>query len=216
MGALHNELRRGAFSKAVKAAVGDSKGPGGLERYSETLQPVLNLWDRADFSFLRDELLFAQLLAQGGVVAEFSSIAISNASAKSLVIVTDVFFGATAANDCNLYLLLRTSLATLTEQANGPIARDTRAASKLIPASPVQFLSPRLHLGSDPALFSAAGNTIIERNIPTAGLVLGKMFSPPYVLAPGMALLVENAVVNQSLRALFIGYVRAALPGELE
>lgn len=58
MGQGHNELRRGEFSRAIKALVGDSDSESGLERFGETLQPIIDLWNLPEMHLLRGERLF--------------------------------------------------------------------------------------------------------------------------------------------------------------
>lgn len=58
MGALHNELNRGSFSKAIKNALGVKEGESGVERFGETLTPTLDIFRLPEWKYLRSEHWF--------------------------------------------------------------------------------------------------------------------------------------------------------------
>lgn len=60
MGLIHNELRKGTLSRALKSILGDDQGEGGIERYGETLTPVIDLWSptQSEWALPRSERRF--------------------------------------------------------------------------------------------------------------------------------------------------------------
>lgn len=60
MGQIHNELRKGTLSRALKSLVGDDQAEGGLERYGETLTPTIDLWSptQSEWALPRGERRF--------------------------------------------------------------------------------------------------------------------------------------------------------------
>lgn len=55
MGSQHNELLQSDLGIAIKAIIGDKEHDSALERWGETLQPVLNPWERLEWELLRRE-----------------------------------------------------------------------------------------------------------------------------------------------------------------
>ena len=88
MSRLHNALTRGAISDALKRAVGDTRSQGGVERYSETLEPVLDLWSRPEWAILRDEILWGGASTQAAVAGELSFVAVINPLGSGMLTVS--------------------------------------------------------------------------------------------------------------------------------
>jgi len=79
VGGLHNALTRGDLTKALKAILGDMKGDGGLERYGETLQPVVNPWELPENRLPRGEATLSRAVAvAAGAAGTFAGAALIN------------------------------------------------------------------------------------------------------------------------------------------
>lgn len=84
---IHNVLRRSSYSAAFSKAVGDTR-EGGVERYSETLQGVLDLWGRPEFALLRGENLWSGFQSVGaGGAGTFARLGIFNPAGSGLLVV---------------------------------------------------------------------------------------------------------------------------------
>lgn len=60
MGLIHNELRKGTLSRALKVILGADESEGGIERYGETLTPVVDIFSptQSEWSLPRGERRF--------------------------------------------------------------------------------------------------------------------------------------------------------------
>lgn len=208
MGLIHNALRRGGFSAALSRALGDSKGEGGLERYGETLQAVLDLWRQPEWSFLRREWLWAErFTVTAGGAGEESILAILNPTASNLLVTIDAAVNFTAA--MRLFAMYMTSAqvtGTLT-QGNPPQNRDLRfQRDPTIAGSnpPVEVWS-----GADPTF---PFNTIVDQAVAAGGLF---QICVPTILRPGTAFALQGETAATAIEGVIAGKVRAALPGEL-
>lgn len=83
---LHNALNRGPWSAALQNALGVTRGEGGLERYGETLEAVIDLWRLPEWRYLRRERQ-AMMRTTEGVGAGRSRLGIQNATTTDLVVV---------------------------------------------------------------------------------------------------------------------------------
>lgn len=211
MAPIHNALKRSPIADGVKKAIGQHKqGEGGLERWGETLTPIVNPWGMPEWAALRGEQLAAIGSFQAAVAAEFSGIALMNpADSKTIVVVEAVSFNATAAAQAWLEITVDTALAgTFTVVTNPAAARDRRfkGLSGLTRAT--------FRQGSDPG--NTFGARVEVQNYPAVGAA----FSPfqtalPVILRPGDDLSVIIQTVNI---AAFINWAwreRQAFPGEL-
>lgn len=211
MGAIHNMISRGNWSAAIKKALGVTKSEGGIERFGETLTPVIDLWRRPEFQFLRDETLWGKFAQQAAVVAEFAVIAIANpANSGRLVVVERVSArNLVATASVNLAPTTQAAVAATLTFAN-TVVRDTRSAK----GGPQTLAVPEFWFGSDPASLIAGGFTLERINSPTAE-VSPLTVALPYIIPPGFALIAEGGAVNQGIEASWAGYVRVLFPGEL-
>lgn len=214
MGQVHNELTRGLFSAALTAALGVAKGRGGLERFGETLQPTVNLWERPEWAFLRQEQLWAVRQLQGAVAGELSHVAIANPVDSNIISVITALEirGPVAAAVLNLSLFYRgtwTSSAargTMALQAALPRSTDTRV-------QPSGVVRTEVWSGSDVASQGGA-QTIDFASVITGNQWLA-MMAPPIVLLPDSAVIFINTTANQELGVRARGYERTILNGEL-
>lgn len=211
MAELHNQLYRGNWSEALKRALGASKSQGGIERYGETLTPVLDLWSLPEWCYLRSEWLWARRTVLGATAAENSGVAIVNPTGSNLLVMVDTAsaFNATANGSVVLGPTTEAVVAATYTQA-GVTHRDTRNYRGVNPDLPrVQFWS-----GSNIGTILTTSELMDQINSPTTSYS-SFTCGVPYVLKPGFALVAEGAAVNQSIGVNYAGRARAALPGEL-
>ncbi|MGH8566961.1 MAG: hypothetical protein ACREXU_02840 [Gammaproteobacteria bacterium] len=72
MAQLHNELHRaGRIQEAFKLILGVEESDSGVERFSETLQPILDIWSRPEWAALRGE---RRLLAAGDQAGDGTNV----------------------------------------------------------------------------------------------------------------------------------------------
>lgn len=212
MGQQHNELRNGVFSRALTKAVGDTRH-GGVERYGETLQPVIDLWSRPEFEKLRGEHLVAFRTFQSAVALEFGGIALTNPIGSGAILTieavhfrTDTATGASA--------LLETGPTTLI------------SGTYLISAVPGARRDRRF----EPGAFGLPGAAVLlqgsdltntfgiqhEQNANQGANVPATEFmTPPFVIKPGDGIWVIEQTVNQTLHVTWKYRERTAFPGEL-
>lgn len=215
MAQLHNALTRGNLSEALKGILGATKSEGGIERYGETLTPIVNLWERPEFGQLRDEYPFGFHIAFGAVAAEFSAIGIgcplSVGNQSYLVVVEDAVCGiGTAGGGWELRTALRATVAA-TLLNGGSYSRDMRS-TQLVPASTLGATPAEGWSGSDPAQIAGV---VVDRGLSNTVFELIRPTSLPWILTPGRVIVFNGDVVNQSMRATFKGYIRVANRGEL-
>ena len=74
MGQQHNELNRAVeIDHAVRVIVSETDSESKVERFSETLTPILDIWSRPEWAFLRNEVLFSVGPQTSAAVAAQSS-----------------------------------------------------------------------------------------------------------------------------------------------
>lgn len=207
MGAIHNELRRTPLSYALTRAVGDSQGAGGLERYGETLTPVLDLFSQPEWAYLRKEWLCTLIMTQTAVAAEYSIGGLANPAGSGLIVVVDAasFYSSGANLSGSLNRVTEAAaLATLVAYGRGT-SRDTR--SPTLPGMAYGVY------GTDAGTVGAQ----MESALSVAGSQIGKFASAlPFILSPGQALLAQVGTVNITAQFMFRYRERKAFPGELE
>jgi hypothetical protein len=218
MADIHNALTRGSFSNALKSLLGATKDPGGIERYGETLTPVIDLWRRPEASFLRQEYLFTLHLALGAVAGELNAIAVccpNQTQGQSMLVVVTGIVGAAGiaavGQGFTVNQALRSTIAGTLASGGFCPAADARLQPNpavVQGATPAEAFS-----GSDPATIGV----IIDRVAFSAAeaLVVRSANVAPQILTPGRGIVVQGDVANQSLRATFTGYVWVAKRGEL-
>lgn len=209
-GGVHNALSRGAIPSALARAVGDMEGASGLERYGETLTPILDLWQQPEWCHLRRELLMSDDVSQGAVAGEFGMVALVNPAASGVIAIVERVTAWSSLQQ--FFSLFRDQAATVT----GTLAliergqpRDSRDGFGLASNGRIQLYS-----GSDPGLF---GSRLDRMSTPSGGGNFGEFkCGLPAVVTPGWALIVACTTVNIALEANFGWRERTAYPGELE
>lgn len=207
---IHNALKRSVVADAVKKAIGQHKqGEGGLERWSETLQPIVNPWGMPEWAALRAEQLAAVGAFQAAVAAEFSGHALMNpAGSNTIVVVEAVSFIGTTTVQAWLELTVDTAIAaTYTVVTNPSAARDRRfkGISGLTRAT--------FRQGSDAS--NTFGARLEVQNFTAAGLASSFVNSLPVILRPGDDLVVMLQTVNIGAFVNWAWRERQAFPGEL-
>jgi len=202
MGQTHNELRRGDLSRALKNLLADSRG-GGLERYGETLTPVIDMWSRPEFALLRGEALFGEIEPVPAVVGELgmAGIVVPAASGMLAVVFAAVRSGSAAAWQFGL----ATEVAVLATLTVGPQVQNVDGRRGPIAVNPAT--------GSDPAsIYTTVA--AYQLNTPAAS-DQDRVFAGPLIVRPGQAAIVLGTTANTAGTCQFSGYVRRAYPTEL-
>lgn len=201
MGKLHNELRRGPWSAAVTAALGDTR-EGGVERFSESLQPVMNIWDLPEWAILRREQLIYLHGFAPAVVGELSCVTFSNPDPNMILVITDIL------------------ISGVLQVIIGYDARPPGAAE-----SPLKdFKDHRVRAGTAAAR-RPVSQVFTDSNVATAltgpffrftGGVAGSnlLRGPWVVLGDSLSLIVEHGTANNALVVTAFGYERQLLPSE--
>lgn len=207
MAQIHNALTRGPWTKALKAALGDSRSEGGVERFGETLDPIIDLWSRPEWAYLLDDVLWSRLVGQVAVVGEFSFCAVANPSTSNRIItVTAAVAGSSSAGTFVTLGVNTRDTVSLTATQAVTLARDFRTPGGDL------LTVPEFWFGSDVA--NLVANQLDQLSFPTnvyAPFLLGV----PYILVPGRALIATTSGTNQAITAGFAGFSRRAFRGEL-
>lgn len=206
MGQLHNELRRGPWSKAATAALGDTR-VGGIERLSEDLQAGIDLWSQPEWAFLRDEWLCAGRNTQAAVAAQFSSVGLTPAlvTGQRVFVVESVRCRVVTAGNVFIGLDAQPSGATTAAQLR--FVRDNRA----------QLKGPNVPtLGVFARVAAATGLTGGLEEFFHPGGSQDVVVAGPWILfSGGQSLIVENQTVNDAIFASFHWRERAAFRAEI-
>jgi len=206
---LHNALKRSPIADGIKKAIGQHKqGEGGLERWSETLQPIVNAWGMPEWAALRGEQLCAVRSLQAAVAAEYSGIALMNPlGSNTIVVVEAVNFAMGATAQALLEVVVDTVIAaTYTVVTNPGCARDRRFKG-------VSGLSrATFRQGTD---LTQTFGAQLERENFTAANPLIPFIALPVILRPGDDLVVIGQSVNLTLDVNWVWRERQAFPGEL-
>lgn len=211
MANVHNALTRGPWSFALKAILGATKADGGIERYGETLQGVIDLWSRPEWQFLVEDSLFGVDTTQVAVVAENSIIAIVNPDESQALIVLERIKarGFSAGTRLELRYATQVGIAATLVDVGSPLGRDSRnSIAGGVPIRPVR--AARIFVGSDPAFGGVVQDALIS-----VGANDFQEFIAPWVIRPGTAMAVVNQTINTSLEVVYAGRVVQAQPGEL-
>lgn len=212
MADIHNALKRSPIADGIKKAIGQHKqGEGGLERWSETLQPIVNPWGMPEWAALRGEQLLGVRTFQAAVAAEFSAIALMNPlGSNTIVVVESVSVGSGTLHTTFLEVVVDTTISgTLLVVTNPTCARDRRFKG-LSGLSRATFRQ-----GSD--LSNTFGAQLEQQTaVSTAASPLAAYQTAlPLILRPGDDALVISQTVNIQLSVCWGWRERQAFPGEL-
>lgn len=210
MSQVHNALFRGELSASMTRAVGDMRGDSaGLERYGETLTPVIDLWHRPEWEYLRKERLcaYSRTVAAGGA-GTTSGIALANPANSGLIVVCEAINIRGASGTATGLYSAPDSTADLGNSSQG-FVRDNRVeGGGTIRASQAVIRYSNTPVGLP------ANHDILEQ-VEQLDVAYRALIAPPCIVAPGRMLAVYNITTAVFLGAVFKWRERIALPGEL-
>jgi len=190
---VHNALHRGDVAAALKNALGVTDPEDGLERFSETLQPVLDLWELPEWAILlRRRLWTAYGSVAAGGAGTVTQIALGTAQTDTLTVIERVF--------CDVAALatLLTGLSGFGTGLGGTM-RDGRMQGILAQTS------------------SFTKNSAVVRSITAGGarLSAGEWTPGPWIVRGSVRqLLVEADALNTAMLVTAMGYEYNILPTE--
>lgn len=198
---VHNALHRATdLLRGIRRAVGlDSGEDPGVERISETLQPILDMWGRPEFSVLRGEGLFARdysVAAGAGVRAKLQIF--NPAGSKRLVMIDEVYATANTAGYISFWL----HNGNLTTLGNNLSRRDTRFPTATMVARSYTEATAGNPSGTHMLRYGVLADQ--GARIPVA-----------WVLPQGWGLTITHLTDNVTLYVSWIGRERVMMPGEL-
>lgn len=208
MSQVHNEISRATdILRGLKLAVGLDKGEAGIERLGETLTPILNVYELAEWAFLRGEWLGVGRLALGaGGAGVRSLIQLKNpATSKRLVTVHGASAGSATTAITPTLFRFDTDLTTLGTTIQ---PRDTRLPTS---ALLTQVRSQNVAL---PGAAVNIGRLIMEV-LEAAAAHAHWPREWPLVIAPGHGFMIGPEADNQGISAMWVFSERELLPGEL-
>lgn len=207
MGTVHNELPRDFLGKALKNALGVNDAESVIERFSETLQPTINLFERPEWSILRGELLWVVTPSQAGVAAEFQQVGIRNPTGSGkLVVVEKIFAANTTMNNKVVQVRGRAQAAVTSSGAvTNRDLRHTKTAS---------FQDGLTTLGITNSAAAAVGTQLHGFMIGTNS-EYGGPWELNVIVPPGFELFIGTTTVNIATSFCIVGRERSAFPEEL-
>lgn len=176
------------------------RGGGGLERFGETLTPVIDLWSLPEWSYLRAETL-GQVMRVAASGANNSAVALANPlTSRSLVVIEEITIIPTAQLTIDLYSATDATTALPSSQAT--FRRDERQAND---DGTSQFLTARSvcrYADGTIAAIPPDWNVVLERVVcPATG---GRaIVSVPRILAPGRMFVVYHPTAANALTVNF-------------
>jgi len=209
---IHNQLQRSPIADAVKRAIGQHRqGEGGLERWGETLTPIVNPWGMPEWAALRAEQLCAVRTFVGAVAAEFAAVALMNPLGSNTIIVVEaVSFISSGAARAFLEVVADSVISgTLGTLTNPSCARDRRFKG-LTGLSRATFRQ-----GTDPTNTFGAQLEDTTQTGTVAAPATSFVTCLPVILRPGDDLLCIQQTVNLTLTVNWGWRERQAFPGEL-
>lgn len=206
---VHNQLTRGPWTSALKAALGDSRNEGGIERFGETMQPVVDLWRLPEWAFLRDEVLAAgQFIVTSAAGTLSEALLLNPTDSNVMAVITKIHLALTSAGAQLFYRRLNqgTLPAGFVATATGPV--DFRNA-QLIAAQATRCIVAQA------ANAAADGGIAFDAISLTVNLVHED--TEPIILGPGSGLVINvSAVGVNTMVGGFRWRERQLFGGELE
>jgi len=198
----HNAIQyRPTYGTAIGTLIGAPESE--VSRISETITPILNLEEIPEAAFLFGVRLCAGSVTVGAVAGEFGYAGLVNFATSGLIVIVEkMSFDVSAVVIADLLQNTEAALvATLLTTARGQV-RDRRWPS---------ILSQTLmHSGTDPS--SSLGGIVEQRRSPGNASVDFTAF--PFVLPPGVGLVVVDTTVNAGFTVNMVWRERRMLPGE--
>lgn len=190
MAKLHNELRKTPLGRGLKDVLGVSaQGEGGLERYGETMTPIINVWGSPEFARPRGEQLAGVAASANAIAAEFGYVGVQNpggAGASALIVIEAAEVHG-APQNFTLQVLTDAEVTAAGVVAQTTVSRDTRwgAVARL-----------RAFTGTHTAVLGLTLERIFGSSSETRSFSTGL----PFVLSPGFAL----AIVCETALTAFL------------
>jgi len=205
---VHNQISRGDLTQATTRALGVTREAGGIERYSETLTPVMNPWGMPEWAYLRGEALCGFLRVAPLLAAEFGVVGIGVPAGSNLIVVVEAAgFGGSAAMSAELQFMSDAVLSGTAATATAGVTRDRRAGGP-------SFISRALvRFGTDPA--ANIGSPVDRATMGANASIAQFGVALPIVLTPGRAVAIVGQTVALDLTGIFAWRERLAYPGEL-
>lgn len=198
---LHNGLHRFNTVQAAYAhAVGevDVADFSGIERAGETLTPVIDLWSRPEWAYLREERLWWILDDVSAVAAERGILALQNPVASNTIAVVQLFFCSTGAR-----IAVTTDFTQVETAVTRGIGRDGRLQRALADERSVCRVIERSEAVANVGTQVSALTAGVDRVV-------------PQVLTPGREVRIFGSADNTAFVACYCWSERRALHGELE
>lgn len=199
MPSLHNGLTSNpALQAAYRRALGEmSQGFSGLERGSESLQPIMDLWALPEWAIFRGEILFSRCGAQIGApgAGVFASHELVNPAGSNVLVVVLELVNLGASIDVSVDS--GTALGAL--QTLRGVANDARFPQ----------------LGEVSQSTWVRGNTLVAP-VALSQDLLGTNFksSRPYIIQPGKKLICITNAANQASQVSILWYERRLVNNE--
>lgn len=205
---IHNAIKYGTdLLRSYSRAIGLAEDEEGAVRLGETITPVINVWDRAEWAFLRGETLWAVMLTVTGVAAEQAMAGIVNPTGSRLIVVVEaagVRLSVAGAAFCNI--LTQTTIETKQDTTGAGQVRDRRISTST---------RIRTTLGSAAGALVSSSASMEDIRHNDGSEAHTNLICLPVVLQPGFGFIVEANTNATSLGVNYRGRVRPALPGEL-
>lgn len=196
---MHNTVGRGrGLMPAFGDFVGLNEGEEGTVRLGETLQPILNVFDIPEASYLRQERRFSGVVIQDAVALEQSFVGIRNHTGSGMLMIIEAFT-ISAAPASRMIFTVSLQSATGVATTTAVLPADTRWIN-----SP-GFVMPA---GSGVA---RVGTDFDGQHTPAGGIASMKR---PFVLHPGRELRAYHVDLNTQVIVCVAGRVRAMTPQE--
>jgi hypothetical protein len=200
---VHNALRRGPWGQAASAILGESRESTGIERLSESLSPVINLWseDRPDWNVERLEQRVQLHGFQAAVAGEFSCIVFEAPPDDDSILIIDK-------------LIITGTLQHLIGYDARPAGATESQLKEMLDqrARPNAAVLPRSRVFSDTNAATALTAQFFRFTGSNAG---STVLEVPFVLiGNNRALIVEVGTANSPATVTAFGRERRLLPSE--
>jgi len=195
---IHNELRKyTALLRAFKDAMGSTDQQFGVERFGETLQPIIDMWRREDWSALFGEQLIWDTINSpiNGVLNSWA--AVFSPAGSGLIMTIDAWAVQSNANTLQAGSLAQATVAAGT--LGNADARDRRYGSSSVSPARTSF-------GAGALLLAASWQPLLNNII----------YPVPVVLTPGSNFAVQETTISIGVNLSFMGRVRRGFPEELK
>lgn len=202
MGDVHNEIRRfGALLSAFQNATGLEQDAG-IERLSETLTPIFDIWRLPEHAYLRGEVLCWGFASATAVAGQNGHVQLLNPAGSPVLAVIELV--EISAEVGGLYSILAYD-GTVFAEGGAKRTRDRRWPDARTPIS-------QLRVGTNVGV--VGGSTSFHRYV-VGGAEIIPWDPRGYILGPGCGILVEADQVNTRLNVNWLWRERRPLRSEI-